>query len=171
MIMSQWSRRTQLCLWVAAVVVSLLPAAVGVAASLLGVNSQGYGRGFILSPGQCGGWWHQADVLNFPGYGYLSAKPYLVIVPAFLVWLVTGRRAVGWAVVAILVPVALAEPALLGYDVARWGRTCLHLWQPLLPAGASRGGHGDWCSWPWSWRRSTGRVRGWSARFPELWCW
>ncbi|WUI02156.1 hypothetical protein OHR68_10215 [Spirillospora sp. NBC_00431] len=57
--------------------------------------------------------------------------PYLIVIPAFLVWLVTRRRAVGWVAVGVLGPLMACEPLLLGYDAARWGTNCTELW--LLP--------------------------------------
>ncbi|MFG2088067.1 MULTISPECIES: hypothetical protein [unclassified Spirillospora] len=121
---------------------SVVPAAAGLVASLLGVKPKGYGVGIAFSLDQCGGWLHQTDVSSVPGYAQLSGRPYLVVVPAFLVWLVTRRRAVGWTLVAILGPVALVQPVLFGYDVARWGRTCVDLWLPRFP-----GWHIAWWTW------------------------
>ncbi|MFA1545572.1 hypothetical protein [Actinomadura chokoriensis] len=144
MIMLQRDRRTQLFLWLAAVVVSVVPLVLVAASSLLGTSRTAMGIGFALSPNECGGWFHQLDVQSVPGFAQVSGKPYLVVVPAFLIWLVTRWRAAGWVAVAILAPVALAGPVLLGYDVARWGQRCVDLW--FLP----------WPGWQVAWW--TGRL-------------
>lgn len=128
LIMLQRSRRTQLFLWVAAVVVSVVPIVLGVVYTLLGAGTKGYSTGVVFSSGQCGGWLHQPDVLRVPGFEQVGSQPYLVVVPAFLIWLATGWRAAGWVAVALVGPVAAAEPVLFGYDMARWGRACADAW-------------------------------------------
>ncbi|GAA4237302.1 hypothetical protein GCM10022254_49000 [Actinomadura meridiana] len=63
-----------------------------------------------------------------PWYRRLTDMPYLVVVPAFLLWLVTKRRSVGWVAAGILGPIMACEPILLGYDLARWDSSCADLW-------------------------------------------
>ncbi|MFV2176695.1 hypothetical protein ACFHW2_39440 [Actinomadura sp. LOL_016] len=128
--MSQWSPRTQRNLWTTAAVASAAPLALSLANSLFGGTSALIGQGFI-SPMQCHGWMHRSDLWSVPGYGLLQGLPWVIVLPAFVVWLVLRRRAVGWTAVAFLAPLCLAEPALFGYDVARWGRACVELWYPF----------------------------------------
>ncbi|WP_153531413.1 hypothetical protein [Actinomadura macrotermitis] len=79
----------------------------------------------------CEGLRLQMTLWMLPGYNLLKGMPFLVVVPAFVLWLATKRRAVGWTAVALLGTVAAAEPLLFGYDVARWGQICVQGWVPL----------------------------------------
>ncbi|QKW37646.1 hypothetical protein HUT06_29555 [Actinomadura sp. NAK00032] len=101
--------------------------------ALLGQSQKRYAFGVGLPLGQCTAWLHQTDVTQVPGFLKVSAEPYLVVVPAFLLWLVTKRRAAGWVALAILAPVLLAHPLMFGYDVARWGQACTDLWLTPWP--------------------------------------
>ncbi|MFD0901564.1 hypothetical protein [Actinomadura sediminis] len=85
----------------------------------------------ILGTGQCQGWMHHHDLWSVPGYNLLHYRPWAIVLPAFVLWSIVRRRAVGWTTIALLTPLLLAEPALFGYDVARWGRTCVELWYPF----------------------------------------
>ncbi|MEV5831081.1 hypothetical protein AB0L25_36500 [Spirillospora sp. NPDC052242] len=98
--------------------------------SLFGGESAGVAIAFIGSY-ECWGWMHRSDLWSVPGYTLLRHSPWAIVLPAFVVWLVTRRRAVGWTAVALLAPVLLAEPALFGYDVTRWGQTCVERWYPF----------------------------------------
>ncbi|MFG2015422.1 hypothetical protein [Actinomadura geliboluensis] len=131
--MLRWGGRAESILWVAAAALSAVPLVLDAVFELLGRQWRGYGFGVVLSPGQCTAWFHQTDVVQAPGFLIVSAKPYLVVVPAFLIWLVTKRRAAGWAALAILVPVFLVHPLMFGYDLARWGRQCTDLWLTPWP--------------------------------------
>lgn len=128
--MAQWSPRTQRNLWIAAAAVSAAPLVLTAGHSLFGGESTAVGIGFIGND-NCQGWLHQSDLWSVPGYGFLRYSPWAVVLPAFVVWLLVRRRAVGWTAVALLAPALLAEPALFGYDVARRGGTCVEMWYPF----------------------------------------
>ncbi|WP_143220859.1 hypothetical protein [Actinomadura sp. CNU-125] len=106
---------------------SAAPLVLALGYSLFGGPSVKVGMG-IIPTGQCQGWMRQTDLWSVPGYTLLQGRPWAIVLPAFLVWLLVKRRAVGWTTVALLTPLLLAEPALFAYDVARWGRTCVELW-------------------------------------------
>jgi hypothetical protein len=131
--MLRWSRRTESILWAAALALSAVPLALDAGFRMLGRQRKGYGFGVALSPGQCTAWLHQTDVVQLPGFLKISSAPYLVVVPAFLIWLVTKRRAAGWAALAILAPVYLSHPLMFGYDLAQWGEACTDLWLTPWP--------------------------------------
>lgn len=131
--MAQWSRRTQTSLWVAAVAVSVAPDTAGWIASLFDSTSQKYGVSGIFMSGECGGFLQLVNVAASPWYRRLSGMPFLVVVPAFLVWLVVRRRAVGWVAAGVLGPVMLYQPLLFAYDAARWGSTCADVWLSPFP--------------------------------------
>lgn len=131
--MPQWSRRTQTGLWTAALAVSVAPPTVGLIATLFGAGSRAGIGGGVFGLSECGAWRQWIHVADLPVYAQLSTMPYLVAVPAFLAWLVTRRRAIGWAAGGILGAAALVQPAMFGYDLARWGRTCAELWLSPFP--------------------------------------
>jgi hypothetical protein len=129
---SQWSRRAQTRLWAVAVAITAEPVLEKAATSLFGTATSRVlvGSGFT-SIGACQGWWHQIRLWSVPGYRLLHTWPILVVLPAFLLWLVRRRRAVGWAAALLLGSVTLPEPVLYGYDAARWGTQCTRLWLPF----------------------------------------
>ncbi|MFC6929310.1 hypothetical protein ACFQHO_02380 [Actinomadura yumaensis] len=91
-----------------------------------------YESGHFLAGFECVGsleW--QIELWRLPGYRLLIDRPYLVVGTAFAVWWFTRRRAAGWAGALVLGTVTLADPALLGYDVLRWGPQCARFWRPL----------------------------------------
>ncbi|TMQ90645.1 hypothetical protein ETD83_34600 [Actinomadura soli] len=112
----------------AAVAVSVAPDTVGWVSSLFGSGSEKYIVGGSSLALQCDGFLQWLDFSMSPWYVRLSTMPYLVLIPAFLVWLVTKRRAVGWVAAGVIGPVMVCEPLLLGYDAARWGGACADLW-------------------------------------------
>ncbi|MFI0407679.1 hypothetical protein [Actinomadura sp. 3N508] len=116
----------------AAVAVSALPDTVGWVASLFGSASERRFLGGFFAVPRCDGFDLWVDVALSPWYLRLSTMPYLIVVPAFLVWLVVRRRAVGWVAAGVLGPVMAFEPVLVGYDAARWGSACVDMW--LFPS-------------------------------------
>ncbi|MFB4297454.1 hypothetical protein [Actinomadura sp. NTSP31] len=140
--MSHWSQRTQMRLWIVAVAITAEPMVRGVVTSLFSVRKGAQGYLSVIASDACQGWSHQAELWSVPGYRLLHGWPILVVLPAFLLWLVVRRRFVGWATAAVLAFVTLAEPALFGYDVARWGEQCVRLWLPMGGWGAARWAYG-----------------------------
>ncbi|GAA2152235.1 hypothetical protein [Actinomadura napierensis] len=140
--MSHWSQRTQMRLWIVAVAITAEPTVRGVVISLLGVKRGAQGYLSVIASDACQGWSHQSELWSVPGYWLLHGLPILVVLPAFLLWLMVRRRFVGWATAAVLAFVTLAEPALYGYDVARWGEQCVGLWLPMGGWGAVRWAYG-----------------------------
>ncbi|QKG26888.1 hypothetical protein [Actinomadura verrucosospora] len=130
--MSQWSQRAQLRLWIAAVAITAEPVLEKAATSLFGPTTSrlSFGVG-ITSIDACQGWRHQIELWSVPGYRLLHTWPILVVLPAFLLWLLLRHRAVGWAAALLLGAVTLPEPVLYGYDVARWGTQCTRMWLPF----------------------------------------
>ncbi|QFG22391.1 hypothetical protein [Actinomadura sp. WMMB 499] len=129
-----WSPRTQKRLWIAAAVVSAAPLVLMLGYVLFGPSGGqklGFGITGMVALGQCQGWQQQGHLWSLPGYGFFPQHPWAIVLPAFVMWLVVRRRAVGWAAIALLTPYLLIEPLLFGYDVARWGSTCAELWYPL----------------------------------------
>lgn len=132
--MSQWSPRTQKVLWISAATVSAAPLVWTLGFALFGGSKMGIqgSHAFGFAIGQCQGWQHQLDLWSvLPGYFFFPGNPWAIVLPAFAMWLITRRRAVGWAAVALLTPYLLVEPLLFGYDVARWGSTCVEAWYPI----------------------------------------
>ncbi|MBO2457774.1 hypothetical protein [Actinomadura violacea] len=119
-------------LWIVAVAITAEPGLEKAGTSLLGpaTSRLSFGVG-LTSIGACQGFWHQIRLWSFPGYRLLHTWPILVVLPAFLLWLLVRRRAIGWAAALLLGAVTLPEPVLYGYDVARWGTQCTRMWLPF----------------------------------------
>jgi hypothetical protein len=134
----QWSQRTQTRLWAVAVAIAAEPVLTSVVTSSLGERKGAQSFLRVIRSDACQGWSYQTGLRSVPGYTLLHGLPILVVLPAFLLWLVIRRRAVGWGTAALLAFVTLAEPVLFGYDTARWGSECTRLWLPTGGWGVAR---------------------------------
>ncbi|RFS82839.1 hypothetical protein D0T12_25805 [Actinomadura spongiicola] len=107
----------------------MAPDTAGWVTSLFSSSSGSYLYGSGISIGSCEGFeqWTMHIALQ-PWYRRLIDMPYLIVIPAFLIWMVTRWRAVGWVAAGTLGPVMACELVLLGYDVARSDGACADLW-------------------------------------------
>ncbi|MEW2353764.1 hypothetical protein [Spirillospora sp. NPDC029432] len=107
---------------------SVAPTALAAIDSLLAEPGRRAGIAFGFgAPSDCGSF-VRGELWSVPGFTLVRDLPFLVVVPAFLLWLSTRRRAVGWAAAGVLGAVCAAEPLLFGYDLLRHGTACSRVW-------------------------------------------
>jgi len=117
--------RAQVLLWSAALTVTV----VHLGLMLLPAGSSRWSQGFI-SEGACLAWQHEFEVDRQPVIWWLRECPVLLVGPAFAVWLRSRWQWVAWVTAVLLTAVGLLKPAMMAYDVARWGEQCRRAWEP-----------------------------------------
>ncbi|WP_243772266.1 hypothetical protein [Actinomadura barringtoniae] len=117
--------RVQVLLWSAALLMTLVPLGL----RLLPMGST-RGSMVFISAGACQVWQHEFEVDTQPVIWWLREYPILLVGPAFAVWLRTRWRWVAWVTALLLTASGLLKPAMMAYDVARWGEQCRRLWEP-----------------------------------------
>ncbi|GAB3983703.1 hypothetical protein GCM10029978_091230 [Actinoallomurus acanthiterrae] len=132
--MAEESARTGLRLWWAAVALTVLPLALGMAATLLGASTRF--EFAIMATKVCQGWRAEVRLASEPAWVVLKALPIVVVGPAFAGWALCRRRGphraaawIGWTAPAFLAVIALTEPALVAFDGVQ---NCLDAWGPML---------------------------------------
>ncbi|MEV0403656.1 hypothetical protein [Actinoallomurus sp. NPDC050550] len=126
--------RTRLRLWWAAVALTALPLALGMAATLLGAPDR-FGFASVATK-VCQGWQAEMRLASEPAWAVLKGVPVVVVGPAFAGWVLSRRRGlhraaawIGWTAPAFLAVIALTEPALVAFDGVQ---DCLDAWGPML---------------------------------------